>query len=222
MVELATLHGTDKWGMHRYADHYEHHLHHLRNEDFALFEIGIGGTARAGASLRMWRDYFPRAQVIGLDIDDRSSVRSDRIHPYVGSQVDPKILDEIFADFPQIRVIVDDGSHRPEHIRESFALLFPRLPDEGIYIIEDTQTSYWPAWGGSADLNADFTTMALAKALIDGLNWEEWGPPGYQPAYTDVNVRAVHFYHNLVIVEKGQNREGTGRAQYEAGDPAEH
>jgi hypothetical protein len=219
MPELAMLHGTDKWGMHRYADHYDRHLHHLRDQQFSLFEIGIGGADKAGASLRMWRDFFPHAQVIGLDINDRLSVRADRIHPYIGSQVDPAVLDRIFADFGDIRVIVDDGSHRPEHIRETFALLFPRLPAGAIYIIEDTQTSYWPSWGGSKDLDADDTTMALAKSLIDGLNWEEWAPAGYEPSYTDLNVRAVHCYHNLVIVEKGENHEGTGRAMYEAGDP---
>lgn len=222
MTELAVLHGTDKWGVHRYTDHYERHLGHLRDQPFALFEIGIGGTARAGASLRMWRDYFPHAQVIGLDIDDRLAVRSDRIHPYVGSQVDPDVLDRIFTDFPDVRVVVDDGSHRPEHVRETFRLVFPRLPDGAVYIVEDTQTSYWPAWGGSDDLTAGTTTMGLAKALIDGLNWEEWSPPGYEPSYTDVNVTAVHCYHNLVIVTKGPNREGTGRSSYEAGDPAEH
>ncbi len=222
LTDLAVSHGTDKWGIHRYTDHYERHLAHLRDQRFSLFEIGIGGAARAGASLRMWRDYFPHAEVIGLDIDDRLGVRSDRIHPYLGSQVDPEVLDRIFADFPDIRVVVDDGSHCPEHIRETFALLFPRLPDGAVYVIEDTQTSYWPAWGGSAHLEAGGTTMALAKSLIDGLNWEEWCPAGYEPTYTDVNVRAVHCYHNLVIVEKGENREGTRRADFQAGDPAEH
>ena len=34
---------------------------------------------------------------------------------------------------------------------------------------------------------------------------------GYEPSYTDQWVKAVHCYHNLVIIEKGDNREGTNR-----------
>lgn len=222
LADLATKHGTDKWGVHRYAPHYERHLQSLRRESFDLFEIGIGGVERAGASLRMWEEFFPRAQVVGLDIDDRTSVAAGRVHAYRGDQTDPVILDRIFADFGDIRVVVDDGSHRPEHILKTFALLFPRLPDGGVYVIEDVQTSYWPAWGGSADLDADGTTMALAKRLLDGLNWEEWCPPGYEPGYNDLWVRGVHAYHNLLFIEKGSNREGTRREFYEAGDPGVH
>lgn len=214
LTELATTHGTDKWGMHRYTPHYERFLEHLREESFTLLEIGIGGYAHSGeggASLRMWRDFFPRAQIVGLDIEDKSFVAGDRVHVYQGSQVDPAVLDRIVADFPDIKVIVDDGSHRPEHIRETFALLFERLPLDGVYAIEDTQTSYWPAWGGSLDRHDPTTTMALVKDLVDGLNYEEYLDPHYRPTPTDLTIKGLHCFHNLVILEKGDNREGTNK-----------
>jgi demethylmacrocin O-methyltransferase len=53
--------------------------------------------------------------------------------------------------------------------------------------------------------------MDLVKDLVDGLNHEEFLLEGYEPTYTDQWVRAVHCYHNLVIIEKGDNREGTNR-----------
>lgn len=214
LTQLAKHFKTDKWRIHRYTPHYEAHLGHLRDKRFSLLEIGIGGYRNdgvGGASLRMWRQFFGRAQIIGLDIEDKSFVDGDRITSYRGSQVDPVILDRIFDEVGEITVVVDDGSHRPEHIRETFALLFPRLADKGIYVIEDLQTSYWPEWGGSEDPHDPNTSMALIKDLLDGLNYEEFVDESYEPTYSDLNIVGIHAYHNLVFIEKGINKEGTNR-----------
>lgn len=214
LTQLAKEFKTDKWGRHYYTPHYERHLGHLKNEQFTLLEIGIGGYARerqGGASLRMWSRFFPHAQVFGLDIEDKSFVDQDRIRTYRGSQADPALLQRIASDAERLEVVIDDGSHRPEHIRATFTVLFPLLNDGGIYVIEDTQTSYWPEFGGSENRHDQTTTMALAKDLLDGLNYEEYVDESYQPTYFDLNVRAVHAYHNLVVIEKGSNAEGTNR-----------
>jgi demethylmacrocin O-methyltransferase len=214
LTDLAILHQTDKWGHHRYTPHYEERLKHLRDKTFTLLELGIGGftkEASGGNSLRMWRDYFPKATILGLDIIDKSHVAGDRIEVYTGDQTDTALLQRIADEHPDLRVVVDDGSHVSEHVRGSFAALFPLLPDGGVYAIEDTQTSYWPDWGGQLDPRADGTTMALVKELVDGLNYEEFLLEGYEPTYTDQHVRAIHCWHNLVIIEKGSNEEGTNR-----------
>lgn len=213
LTELAQEFRTDKWGRHFYTPHYQRHLEHLRGEKFLLLEIGIGGYARegqGGKSLRMWKNFFPRAQIVGLDIEDKSFVDGRRIQSYMGSQTDPEVLDRIVAEQGRPQVVIDDGSHRPEHIRETFRLLFPVLADDGIYCIEDTQTSYWPRWGGSQDRHDPTTTMALVKDLLDGLNHEEFLDQDYEPTYSDRHVIAIHAYHNLVIIEKGRNNEGGG------------
>lgn len=223
LIELAQHFGTDKWGgerfppsqRHRYAKHYEKHFRHLRDQTFVLLEIGIGGYDRpsqGGASLRMWKHFFPHAQIVGLDIEDKEFVREERIHPYLGSQDDPQVFERIIADHGRPTIVVDDGSHQPKHIRASFEILFPLLEDDGLYAIEDTQTSYWPRFGGTHDLQDRTTTMALAKDLLDGLNWEEWREEGESPSYTDAHIVALHAYHNLIILEKGENRENGSTA----------
>jgi hypothetical protein len=214
LTALGRKFRTDKARTHNYTQHYARHLEHLRTREFNLLEIGIGGASKpgqGGASLQMWKHYFPRAQIVGLDIVDKSFLRAPRIHTYQGSQVNEKLLRQICADFGSFDVIIDDGSHRPAHIRKTFRILFPLLNEGGVYAIEDTQTSYWPEWGGNEDLQSRTTTMALVKDLIDGLNYEEFVDESYQPSYTDQHVVAVHAYHNLVIIEKGQNAEGTLR-----------
>jgi hypothetical protein len=214
LTELAREFRTDKAGVHKYTPHYQRHLRHLRRERFTLLEIGVGGYAvegKGGASLKMWKHFFPNAQIVGLDIEDKSFLDGKRIRTYRGSQTDEAVLKSIVADAGDLKVVVDDGSHRPEHVRETFRILFPLLADDGIYCIEDTQTSYWPEFGGSEDRHDRTTTMALVKDLLDGLNYEEFVDESYEPTYTDLHVTAVHAYHNLVLIEKGHNAEGTNR-----------
>lgn len=213
LTALAQEFQTDKWSSyHRYTPHYARHLQHLRDEEMVLLEIGIGGYSRegqGGASLRMWKAFFPKARIVGLDIQDKSFVDEERIRSFQGSQVDPAVLDRILEEEGVPLVVIDDGSHRPEHIRTTFELLFPRLPAGAIYAIEDLQTSYWPDWGGSLDRDDMGTSMGLVKSLVDGLNYEEFIDDDYVPTYTDLNVVGVHCYHNLAFIEKGDNREGT-------------
>lgn len=214
-ADLATWawhYGTDKWGVHWYAPHYERHLAHLRHEPITLFEIGVGGwdLSAGGESLRMWQGFLPRARIVGLDIVDKTALSGGRITVRQGSQVDESVLRQIVTDFGPLQVVIDDGSHRPEHVRETFRILWPLLPDGAVYAIEDIQTTYWPTWGGSLALDDPTTSMGLVKELIDGLNHEEiLGERA--PLPTDSSVRAVHCYHNLVIIEKGENLEGSAR-----------
>lgn len=212
--KLAVHFKTDKWGTHRYTQHYQRHLQHLKNESFNLLEIGIGGYSRSGqggASLRMWKHFFPNAQIFGMDIHDKSFVDEDRITTFVGDQSDPASLNAVADKIGELDVIIDDGSHRSPHVITTFETLFPRLKDGGIYAVEDTQSSYWPEWMGSEDLDAKHTSMGMLKRLTDGLNYEEFVDEDYEPTYTDLNVVGVHFYHNLVIIEKGRNAEGSNK-----------
>lgn len=84
LTDIAKRTGTDKWGVHYYTPHYERHLGPLRDEEFVLLEIGVGGYTRSGqggASVRMWRRCFQRAQIVGLDIEDKSFLDHPRLTP---------------------------------------------------------------------------------------------------------------------------------------------
>ena len=159
----------------------------------------------------MWRRYFEQAQIVGLDIEDKSFLDRPRMTTVQGDQTDASVLTSIIERFGVPLVVIDDGSHRPADIIETFGVLFPLLPDGAVYAIEDTQTSYWPEFDGSEDRDSPDTTMGFVKRLVDGLNHEEFLDPDYQATYTDTHVKAVHCYHNLVVVEKGDNREGSNK-----------
>ncbi len=211
LLEIALHHGTDKASSHSYIGFYDDLLRHRRGDVRAVLEIGIGGfrdkrnPSVGGESLRTWRDYFPRATVVGLDILDKSGVADERIVVYTGSQVDHGLLHRIAERHGPFDLIVDDGSHVPAHVLTTFGRLFPVLKVGGVYVIEDLQTSYWPMWGGKFRPRAAGTSMDFLKRRVDGLNWTEFKVPGYHPDPLDREIVEVRFRHNIAAVIKGDN-----------------
>lgn len=67
----------------------------------------------------------------------------------------------------------------------------------------------WPEWGGSDRVGDPATSMSFLSRMTDGLNYEEFVDESYAPSYSDTHIIGLHFYHNLVFIEKGTNREGT-------------
>jgi cephalosporin hydroxylase len=210
---LATYFGTDKWGSHWYAQHYQRHFAALRRRPLRILEIGIGGynDPRAGGkSLRMWKAYFPRASICGIDIQDKRVHDERRIRTFVGSQDDEAFLQRLSRDQGPFDIVIDDGSHTNVHVIRSFQILFPLLKEDGIYAVEDTQTAYWPEFGGVPGRDsAPSTSLNFLKRLTDGLNYREFRLPSADSAldYFDRHIVAMHFYHNLVFIQKGLNDE---------------
>jgi len=209
LTKLAVLYGTDKWGFHYYTPHYAAHLNKFRYKKITLLEIGVGGyddPNKGGNSLRMWKRYFPFGRIFSLDIYDKSPQEERRIKIFRGSQVDTAFLDEMVKEIGPIDVIIDDGSHINEHVIATFKHLFPKLNQKGLYIIEDTQTSYDEHYGGSKDLKSPDTLMNFFKQFPDNLNHKEFLSPDTQPDYYDRNVSEIHFYHNMIFIYKDKNQ----------------
>lgn len=208
---LALRHGSDKFGSHYYTAHYDSCFAPLRDRPLHLLEIGIGGydnPAAGGASLRMWKEYFRSAQIYGLDWYAKPGVAEDRIKTYQGSQTDPVAMARILAETPDqaFDIIIDDGSHRSEHVITTFLMMFQYVKPGGWYVVEDIQTSYWSDHGGnSSDLNAPMISTSFFKQFVDSLNWREIHRPGYTPTMFDQTITSLRFYHNMVFVEKGSN-----------------
>ncbi len=213
LIKLATFYKTDKWNRHWYAQHYQKHFEPLRKKRLNILEIGIGGYSnpnKGGESLRMWKTYFPKSNIYGIDIYEKKKHEEKRIKTFQGSQIDLNFLKEIINEIGQVDIIIDDGSHINDNVIKSFEILFPILSKNGIYVIEDTQTSYWKKFGGSRDdLNSNKTTMGFFKNLCDGLNYAEFSTPDYILKYFDKHIISMHFYHNLIFIYKGENNEGS-------------
>lgn len=69
---------TDKCSMmHNYLDKYAFFLEKFRTQPIRLLELGVFN----GSSVRMWQEYFPRAEIFGVDIEASCRQYEDeRIH----------------------------------------------------------------------------------------------------------------------------------------------
>jgi hypothetical protein len=154
LTELADHHGSDKgtvgptpkWRGHLYTLVYERYLEQLRDQPISLLEIGIGAgrakikrgrNSEGGASLKMWRDYFPRARIYGLDMFDASYLDDERVRTFQGDQSDLGFLAEVAAETGPLDVIIDDGSHWAVHQQMTLGFLFGHVRPGGLYFIED-------------------------------------------------------------------------------------
>jgi cephalosporin hydroxylase len=211
--KLATVFGTDKWGSHFYTKHYQRFLQHLKDKKFTMLEIGVGGYENpnwGGGSLKMWRAFFRKAQIVSFDIYDKTHLSGNRLTVEQGSQNDEEFLKTLEKKHGPFEVVLDDGSHINSHVIKTFNVLFPLLKEGGYYIIEDTQTSYFPEYGGdSQDLNNPKTMMGFFKQVPDYVNHQEIleNKHTYLPFYQD--IYSISFFHNLIFIHKKKNDEAS-------------
>jgi hypothetical protein len=200
--------GSDKFGGHQYTPEYHRLLEHFRDKQINLLEIGVGGYASpesGGSSLRMWAEYFPYARVVGLDIMPKTLSISSRVSIAQGSQTDKSLLERLTNEFGPFHVVVDDGSHVPEHMVTTFRHLYPKLAEDAIYIVEDTQTCFGPR----TRENLNSTIFGLAYAISLQMHCEE----GYSIENPDAEVvgfaeitKCVSFYRNFISISRGDNK----------------
>jgi hypothetical protein len=149
-----------------FFDEYDFNFRDLRNTaNLRILEIGVQG----GGSLGMWREYFKDAYIVGMDIDPTCKQwERDGIHIAIGDQGDEETL-QIEHDHGPFDIVIDDGGHTMKQQLTTFNVLFPKLRDNGIFVIEDLHTSYWPAFGGRKNKRA--TTIGFVKSLIDEIHF---------------------------------------------------
>lgn len=166
---------------HNYLDFYEKHL---PGRDFSgrLLEIGV----MDGFSMRMWREYYPRAEIIGLDIKDMHHLYNDTWQ--VPKSVQLLKLDGTNAaqlkPLGMFDIIIDDGSHMTADQQKSFEILYyNQLNAGGIYILEDLWTSYV-----KYHQNAKITTVEYLKRLEKKgmkINWFHHKHTGIQSVFPE-------------------------------------
>ena len=178
---------------------YEKHFAHLRDKEFKMLEIGVLN----GGSLEMWRNYFPKAKIVGIDInpDCRNHEQTDKnIFVRIGDQSNEKFLQDLIDEFGEFDLILDDGSHHVDHVNRTFQYLYPKLKDGGIYFIEDTHAAYWSSHGGS--INAPESINNVAKDMVDSINADH-ARGQKTPDYYTKNVKCMTVYDSIIVFDKG-------------------
>lgn len=177
---------------------YERHFAWYRNKSLTFLEIGVA----RGGSLPMWQRYFgPLARIVGIDHDEKCKAHeAPGIFVRIGDQGDAKFLQSILEEFGVPDVVLDDGSHRMDLTSKSFEFLYPRMPKNAVYMVEDMHTAYWEEFGGGIS-NPD-TFINRSKGCIDRLNADH-SRGQVTPDFITRETFGISFYDSVVVFEKG-------------------
>lgn len=214
--QIMLSYKTDKSSkFHDYCNFYERYLLPFRDKYITFIEIGLGNLddPNQGASILGWRDYFHNAQIIGIDIDDKSFFnKEERIQIFQGSQDDVNFLQGVVKQIGKPTVICEDGCHHMRHMIVSFETLFPLMESGGVYLCEDVHTNYWSGWEGSPITNdfSLYTVMNYFFNLCHSVNLQDpnvkvW--PNVPNLYYHTpsfykDIESITFHRSLIIVKK--------------------
>lgn len=153
ICDLCLKYGTDKgprdmggiggWG---YSPHYYRELLPMKHTARKVLEIGICGERPlpnnvTGASLFVWNDFFPTADIYGIDNDPRWIVNTGRIRSLLADAYDPALLHDAMTALEiglgDLDFIVDDAVHDPMPQVQLFEMLSPYLAPGGLFAIEE-------------------------------------------------------------------------------------
>lgn len=134
------INGSDRESNHRYGDAYEKLLQDpqhttirpTRESVKMMMEVGVAD----GSSLLAWREVFPNALCVGLDIHRADKVHGERLEFHQG---DARVQRDCEAATTgrQFDFIVDDATHHVEDLLRTLLYLWPAVRPGGLYVVEE-------------------------------------------------------------------------------------
>jgi hypothetical protein len=178
--DLFVSHCSDKSTRHDYHQLYGPLLR--RPWDVSkILEIGIGTNnedvvsnmsrnGTPGASLRAFRDFLPRAQVFGADVDARVLFQEERIATYTVDQTDATSLEQLGERTGEgFDLIIGDGLHAPNANLSVLIFAMTRVKPEGHIVIEDIPqeaAALWQVVGALMPANFECRLFKSRSALL--------------------------------------------------------
>ena len=206
LSEIAKQYPTDKDFTHNYYNAvYENYFSPIRETTKLVCEIGIGGFSEPlgwmpGNDLKVFRDYFSNANILGLDIVKHENIADlNRITLDWIDQSKRDLVIEYATKLQNYDLILDDGSHNVYDQQITFAHFFKSLKSNGIYVLEDLHTSIevnmpeknaiwnWGRPGFITPLELLEHFQRTGEIISDDLNEEE-------KLYLQENIKSVEVF----------------------------
>jgi len=166
------------WKWPHYFEIYENSFNKFINKEIKILEIGV----HKGGSLWMWKEYFPKSTVVGLDIDPEcKKYEGEGVSVVIGDQNNKEDLEKLIKEHGPFDIVLDDGSHRALHQITSHQILFPALNMGGIYMIED---AYGPR------------IYNYTKKLMNHIQWRRKYSKNILPDEINKDIRSIHIYES--------------------------
>ena len=132
---------TDKDGIHSYLQYiYAKLFEPKRHTATKLLEIGVW----TGGSLVLWRDYFTKAHIYGMDTESPTIMElvfEDRITQITCDAYSDYVVNSLKNN--DFDIIIDDGPHTLESMIYCVKNYLPKLKSDGILVLEDLKEIAW-------------------------------------------------------------------------------
>ena len=186
--------GPGIWKWRHYFPAYHRHFAKFIGRDVHVLEIGVLG----GGSLGMWRHYFgPRSRIYGVDINDACRENEgEGVKIFIGDQGDRNFWANVRAQVPVLDIVIDDGSHNPEHQIVTLEEMLPHLRPGGVFMCEDVYLVENPFHGYIAGLSQ---WLNHAWECVPGVSDPH---AGMKPSSLARWVASVHHYPHLKVIER--------------------
>lgn len=203
--------GSDKWEP--YFDIYEKHFHKFVEKSPIVVEVGVQG----GGSIQMWKKYFGEgSKIIGIDLDPsvlkHIPYYDEDTEIIIGDQSDSNFWDQFLQKHPKIDIFIDDGGHMMHQQKITFAKVFSRISENGVFLCEDTHTCYYTHPMYEAGLYHPNNFLEFSKKMADILHYEfidDSQKIQIDPIMKELckGLRSVSFYNSVVVFEKDKEQE---------------
>ncbi len=192
---------------HNLLKYYEYFLQNIRNENFTLIEFG----SLRGSSLKTFKEYFPNAKIVGIDLKE-INVKESRIDIICADvRKLPELTKKIKPYKGTIGCIIDDCNHSWYTQRVLFETFFPLLNSGGYYIVEDLIFGSSGTWLEPPVLDAQpfFDYMRDRLSIFRGS--ELFGQAKHRPLFSELpkhiqdielDMEMVSFAPGAIIIKK--------------------
>lgn len=180
---------------HNYWEVYDNLFGKLQDLEVSLLEFGFGAN---GHCLETFAEFFTNAKdIIGVDYNQKFldlKFKNSKIETFYADQHSEESLRNFTESLSEKKfdIIIDDGAHTPESIRNCFMCFYDLIKDGGYYIIED---SYMLVEQMKEDVMNIISELQLATSHGDKYSWKP----------IKENIEYVTMRRGLVIIKKGNH-----------------
>jgi hypothetical protein len=224
LKDIGKKYGTDKvdeghtFFKKNFMEIYEKYFEELRMMPIRFLEIGVLN----GSSLYSWREYFPNAEIHGMDINPNCK-RFERPDLNVFVHTLDCSNEEALKNFAEqyknyFDIILDDGAHINNITLKTFRNFYSAVKSNGYYIIEDfaciyldkdfeNHVKHWPGCNliqFKEKINDPEVFFNLLKEIHTGIDLCKWKPEhleSYRPTY---NLEYLHHYPSIILMKKNE------------------
>ena len=190
-------------------------LQKFAGKPVTVVEVGVLN----GGGLFMLRQLLgDAARIIGVDLNPECKYfEKYGFEIFTLNQSNPDEWREFFMKIGPVDVVIEDGGHTNKQQITTLIESIEHIKDGGVYLSEDTHTSYWPEFGNPSK----HSFIEYTKTLIDGINQRG---PSVTIKGTEINKRilSIQYFESMFCIYLGQDSQQKSQRIVNEGKSLKH